>query len=255
MSLAATHKSARTRTPPEGGHERPRRENRLYPARFSRLYYHLAQLRQELENVIALDTSPIRDGTLVDYGCGDKPYRALFAPLVREYIGADLAGNPQADLLLDARGCLPVASASADIVLSSQVLEHVPDPTLYLAECFRVLKPTGRLILSTHGMWRFHPDPTDYWRWTSAGLHKIARESGFHILRFRGIMGPPSYALQLLQDCAAPMLPPRLRPALFGPMQLMIQLADFLCPESIRQRDASVFLFVAEKDPQRPRPA
>ncbi len=57
-------------------------------------------------------------------------------------------------------------------MLSTQVLEHVTDPRLYLAECHRVLRPGGPLLLSTHGIMVYHPDPVDYWRWTGAGLQR-----------------------------------------------------------------------------------
>ncbi len=38
---------------------------------------------------------------------------------------------------------------SYDVVLSADVLEHVPDPIRYLAECYRILKVKGVLILTT----------------------------------------------------------------------------------------------------------
>ncbi len=43
-------------------------------------------------------------------------------------------------------------------------------PGLYLSECFRVLRPGGQLLLSTHGVFPYHPDPVDLWRWTCEGL-------------------------------------------------------------------------------------
>ena len=57
-------------------------------------------------------------------------------------------------------------TTSFDAVLSTQVLEHVADPGALPAERFRVLRPGGRLLLSTHGIFVYHPDPDDYWRWT-----------------------------------------------------------------------------------------
>ncbi len=42
---------------------------------------------------------------------------------------------------------LPIQSSSADVIIASAVLEHVPDDKLFLTECHRVLKPGGRVIL------------------------------------------------------------------------------------------------------------
>ena len=60
------------------------------------------------------------------------------------------------------------------------------DPALYLSECFRVLRPGGRMLLSTHGMFVYHPDPDDYWRWTCAGLQHVVERGG---LRGRALRG------------------------------------------------------------------
>ncbi|MFN5865411.1 MAG: class I SAM-dependent methyltransferase [Candidatus Kapaibacterium sp.] len=44
---------------------------------------------------------------------------------------------------------LPFADGTFDCVVSSEVIEHVPDPTAFLKELLRVLKPGGRCIIST----------------------------------------------------------------------------------------------------------
>src|SRR5262249_24612505 len=68
--------------------------------------------------------------------------------------------------------------ASYDIVLCSQVLEHVDDPVQAVRELARALRPGGRLLLTTHGTYYYHPLPGDYWRWTHAGLEKVLRDNG-----------------------------------------------------------------------------
>ena len=52
-------------------------------------------------------------------------------------------------------------SASADVVMLDQVLEHVPDPWRAVAEVHRVLKPRGTCICSTPFLIRIHPHPQD----------------------------------------------------------------------------------------------
>ncbi len=115
------------------------------------------------------DLGPYR---MLDVGCGEKPYRSLFAPYVSEHVGIDPMENPVAEL----RGAveqLPIEDASFDVVLCAQVLEHVDDPSAAARELHRVLAPGGRLLLSTHGAMVFHPAPVDHWRWTHTGLARL----------------------------------------------------------------------------------
>jgi len=114
---------------------------------------------------------------LLDVGCGQKPYGPLFDPYVATYVGVDPVDNPQAELTGSVED-LRVEDGAFDVVLCSQVLEHCDDPAQAISELHRVTAPGGRLLLSTHGVQAYHPSPTDYWRWTHAGLHKVVSENG-----------------------------------------------------------------------------
>lgn len=114
---------------------------------------------------------------VLDVGCGRKPYEPIFGPHASTYVGVDPADNPRAEL----RGRvedLPVADASFDVVLCNQVLEHCDDPVRAVSELARVTSPGGRVLVTTHGVMPYHPSPTDYWRWTHAGLEKLFAENG-----------------------------------------------------------------------------
>jgi SAM-dependent methyltransferase len=185
-------------------------------------------------------------GRVLDYGAAESPYRHFFAPDT-DWVAADLPGNPDADVHLLADGSLPLPDDSVDAVLSTQVLEHVGDPGLHLAECLRVLRPGGRLLLSTHGLMVYHPDPIDLWRWTGAGLEHVVREAGFRVVRFEGIMGLGATGLQLVQDAFYWRLPRRLRPVLALVLQGLIRLADRAEQPAARRLNALVFAVVAEK--------
>ena len=189
-------------------------------------------------------------GTLLDLGCGEMPYRPLFAPRVARYIGADLPRNPQADVPLDESGRDAMPDASVDVVLSSQVLEHVPSPSAYLAEAHRLLKGTGTLILSTHGYWMYHPDPTDFWRWTREGLVRQIEAAGFTVHSVRGVMNLAASGLQLFQDGVAAALPGALRPPFHFAMNRAMWLVDRLGSDASRDRDAGVFILRASKRAQ-----
>ena len=114
---------------------------------------------------------------LLDVGCGEKPYAPLFAPYASEHVGVDSVENPFADL----RGAvedLPVEDASFDVVLCAQVLEHCDDPGAAARELYRVTRPGGRVLASTHGVMVYHPAPSDHWRWTHTGLARLFAAGG-----------------------------------------------------------------------------
>jgi SAM-dependent methyltransferase len=123
-----------------------------------------------------LGSQDVRGLRVLDVGCGDRPYEQLLTGAA-EIVGFDVPRNPHADLhgSIDA---LPVPDASFDVVLCLQVLEHVPDPAAAVRELRRVVRPGGRVLLSTHGIYPFHPNPDDLWRWTHDGLAKLFRDNG-----------------------------------------------------------------------------
>jgi len=188
---------------------------------------------------------------LVDYGCGTMPYRPIFEPYVAQYIGVDLPGNEHADFYTEPSGKVRLPNGFADVILSTQVLEHVEQPMEYLRECYQLLKPGGLLILSTHGYWMYHPDPRDLWRWTSDGLKQILQKAGFQIVEFQGLMGLAATGLQLLQDGLMPKVPRFVRSGFAFLMQRLIIIIDKLSDasdKSGRDKDACIFIVVAKKE-------
>ncbi len=210
-------------------------------------YYYLHELRRQLEKVITLFVKNAPHQLLADYGCGNKPYQPLFDPFVEQYIGLDLALNTKADVTINPEGQIDMPAESVGFVLSTQVLEHVENPTQYLQEAYRILQPGGKLILSTHGYWMFHPDPTDYWRWTSTGLQKIVTEAGFEVVYFEGILGRSAMGLQLFQDGILFKIPRPLRFIWALLMQPLIIFFDKITLAKTRNQDACTFILVAKK--------
>jgi SAM-dependent methyltransferase len=153
---------------PGAGHRHPPRSLSTYAVRAPLA----AWLRAEAFRA-ATDLGRYR---VLDVGCGPKPYFPFFEPHAAEYMGVDVA-NPAAELEGTVES-LPVADASFDVVLCTQVLEHSDDPRVAVAELRRVLAPGGRVLASTHGVQVYHPNPDDYWRWTHVGLERLFAENG-----------------------------------------------------------------------------
>jgi SAM-dependent methyltransferase len=170
----------------------------------------------------------------------------LFRDRFSRYLGVDLAGNAHADLVMQADGVIPVADGSVDCLLSSQVLEHVPEPPAYLAEARRVVRRDGHIVLSTHGFWMYHADPHDYWRWTREGLLREISRAGFEPVRVWSIFGFASSALQLWQDATSGYVPRLIRPIYFAVIQAAIGAIEWLHPEPLSP-NASVYVVLAKR--------
>jgi SAM-dependent methyltransferase len=78
---------------------------------------------------------------------------------------------------------LPLRSQSFDTLLSTQTLEHLPEPMRALGEFRRVLRSGGRLLLSAPQSWPMHMVPHDYYRYTRYGLEWMLTRTGFSIER------------------------------------------------------------------------
>ena len=122
-------------------------------------------------------------GSLLDVGCGAKPYRDLFNP--DSYKGLDIDSpivreRGLADDFYDG-SLFPYSNSTFDSILCNQVLEHVFNPVEFLQEVHRVLKPGGKLLLSVPFVWDEHEQPYDYARYSSFGLRALLENGGFLI--------------------------------------------------------------------------
>lgn len=172
-------------------------QRRIKPRVWDSDYCLLRGLAREIRAFAETKAAP--GHTVVDYGCGAKPYRVFF-PLACRYLGVDVCENPHADIVLRCGERVPLADASADLVLSTQVVYLVSDFGDYLAECRRLLKPGGWLLLTTHGTWTYHPaSGGDYYRFTQDGVRHILAQSGFKVVALTPVVGTLGTGIHLRQ--------------------------------------------------------
>jgi len=133
-------------------------------------------IRRPLAEWLRGEGSAAAGKRVLDVGCGVKPYYPWFADAA-SYVGVDVKENVEADLVGHVEE-LPVEDGSFDVVLCTQVLEHVDDPARAVQELARVTAPGGRVLASTHGVMLYHPNPQDLWRWTHTGLQRLFETGG-----------------------------------------------------------------------------
>jgi SAM-dependent methyltransferase len=123
---------------------------------------------------------------LLDVGGRGKPYACFFADRVVNHYVLDTEPGQSVDVVGDAR-VMPFADASMDVVLCTQVLEHIPDPIAAIGEIRRVLKPGGTLLLTVPSIFPQHGSPGDYWRYMPQGLQWVLRD--FRTVTVKGEAG------------------------------------------------------------------
>jgi ubiquinone/menaquinone biosynthesis C-methylase UbiE len=124
---------------------------------------------------------------VLDVGAGSAPYRALFAH--GDYKTQDFSqlkddqlrhgGYAQIDIV-SAASAIPVPDASFDVILCTEVLEHVPEPIAVIKEFARIVTPGGRVIMTAPLGSGIHQEPYHFYGgYTPYWYKKFLREAGF----------------------------------------------------------------------------
>jgi SAM-dependent methyltransferase len=146
---------------------------------------------------------PELHGEILDVGCGKMPYRdyILSHSRVEKYTGLEYEGtfdkSCSPDVFWDGQR-MPFEQNSFDCVISTEVLEHVYNPEIMLAEILRILKPGGIIFLTTPFVWNLHERPFDYYRYTPFSLEKILEEAGFEDIKISALGGWHASLAQML---------------------------------------------------------
>lgn len=160
--------------------------------------------RAYLRDFLARAARDVEPGQhVLDAGAGRAQYRELFAHA--RYETADFLAVPGKKYTAPEYVCdltaIPVEDARFDHVVCTQVLEHLPEPALALAEFHRVLKPGGRLWLTAPFFYGEHERPYDFFRYTQYGLRHLLEGAGFTVVELgwlEGYLGTLSYQARVL---------------------------------------------------------
>lgn len=212
-------------------------------------------LLSELSHDVAAALRAYAHGTLLDVGCGERPYER-FGARTNRWIGLDADTNSAADLHGFADS-IPLGDETVDTILCTQVLEHVPDAAKALRELHRVLKPGGIAILTVPQYWPLHEEPHDFRRYTRIGLEQLVLENDFDVVEYHCQGRGAAVAGQALNNailCVGEKWPVKNRlwfKASKAPFYLVINLASLVLRAVLRtQRDVLNHLAVCRKRPR-----
>lgn len=158
-----------------------------------------SELRMRRDHMFLLGRPP---GTLLDVGCGNGTNLDRFRKLGWTVFGQEI--DPKAAATAATRS-FPVfvgplsALASGcrfDAIIMNHVIEHVRDPLSLLADCRRLLKPSGILVIATPNAaglgakmfgryWRGYEVPRHLFVFTPASLSTILKRSGLQCINRR----------------------------------------------------------------------
>lgn len=135
-------------------------------ARFDRVmngYEMRKRLRILFDDLLAGDL--LRDKELLDAGCGTGWFSEAACRRGARVTSLDLGEGLLAEVAkkCDSRRVvgsvleLPFPDASFDVVMSTEVIEHTPDPKRAVSELCRVLRPGGTLVVTV---------PCRTWKWS-----------------------------------------------------------------------------------------
>ena len=150
---------------------------------------------------------------VLEAGCGEGYGADLIASVARRVVAVDYdaatvahvqARYPHVTTLAGNLAALPIPDASVDVVVNFQVIEHLWDQPQFVAECLRVLRPSGLLLMSTPNRVTFSPgrdapiNPFHTRELNAAELTELLESAGFALESMQGVFHGPS--LRALDD-------------------------------------------------------
>jgi len=126
--------------------------------------------------------------------------RPLLQPLAARYKGVDIAPGPGVDEICDVyQLCDRMGRAQWDIVIATELLEHVTDWRTAVTELAGAVKPGGLLLITTRSPgFPYHAFPEDHWRFTLTDMTAICGALGLHPIDLREDPEPTAPGVFLL---------------------------------------------------------
>ena len=146
---------------------------------------------------------------VLEAGCGEGYGADLIADVARRVVALDYdettvahvrARYPRVDVRHGNLAQLPLPDGSVDVVVNFQVIEHLWDQPQFVAECLRVLRPSGLLLMSTPNRVTFTPgsdtpiNPFHTRELNARELTELLESAGFTLEAMAGVFHGPTLA-------------------------------------------------------------
>lgn len=115
-------------------------------------------------------------GPIIEIGSKDYGNTTTFRDAYpgNEYVGIDMEAGPGVDKILDlAEGTGDLPLAYFELAVCCSVLEHVRQPWKMAEHLGSLVRPGGKLFISAPWVWRYHPYPDDFFRFSPRGIASL----------------------------------------------------------------------------------
>ena len=139
------------------------RSRRLLRSYFDRLYEAMCEQRYEVQLQLV---EPNPQALMLDCGCreGDNSVRMAQCMGTQQIVGLDYIhsalrlaqGKGIKPIQSNLNNSIPVKTDSIDVIIATDVIEHLINPAIFVKEMYRVLKPSGYMILDTPNLASWH---------------------------------------------------------------------------------------------------
>ena len=146
-----------------------------------------------------METAKMISGKVLEIGCGEGYGLVELAPKAEHYLAVDKYDTPISKELKEQNNIsfrqieIPplqgIEDNSIDFVVTFQVIEHINDDELFVSEIFRVLRPGGKLILTTpNKLMSLTRNPWHFREYTPNEMQEILQTS-FKDINIKGVFG------------------------------------------------------------------
>ena len=138
-------------------------------------------------------------GVVIDLGGGKNPsYERFWQIKPEKFIRVDINEKAEPDVVANLNKPLPFSDNFADVIFLFNVIYILENPGKTLREINRILKPGGKLFITSPFIFNEAKEPNDYWRFTSEGLEKLLKEAGFNEILIKPVGERFSAAIYLI---------------------------------------------------------
>lgn len=135
-----------------------------------------------LKRTVGSVAGPVLEIGSKDYG-NTEDFRAQFPHC--EYIGLDMEAGIGVDVVHDlTKGIGPLQRDYFELVICCSVLEHVKRPWVFAEHVSTVVQDGGILFMSVPWVWRYHPYPDDYFRFSWRGIEELFPSFCWHEITY-----------------------------------------------------------------------